>query len=285
MSASTVRGISAAEIAKFRRLQGHWWDPNGPLRTLHLLNPVRVQYICNACKHYSKRSSFLSASGITPGMRVLDVGCGGGILSESIARLGGSVLGIDMCEESITVAQQRRDKVLRRMASQAAEEGASSLEYRYVSLNTIVAEEKQQFDLVLASEVLEHVEDAHGFVRDLCEATKPGGVLIVSTMDKSLRTAISHIALAEYLTGLVEPGTHDWTKFVPPQDLTRSALQHQVRQVDLQYIVTCPDLFSSLATRRLQLSFSLSNCLDTGHYFWAGVKVPTPTTTGSSATV
>ncbi|RNF25913.1 3-demethylubiquinone-9 3-methyltransferase [Trypanosoma conorhini] len=272
-----MRGVSAAEIAKFRELQSHWWDPNGPLRTLHAFNPLRVQYISNTCKHFAKRSDFLAPSGITPGMRILDVGCGGGILSESLVRLGGNVLGIDMCEESIDVAQQRREQALREVASCTSQDAAASLAYRHVSLNTIVAEEKQQFDLVVASEVIEHVDDAPGFLQDLCNATNPGGMLIISTMDKSIRTAISHVAVAEYLTGAVRPGTHDWSKFVPPQDLSRCAQQHHLLQVDLQYIVTWPDVLMSLATRQLQFGFSLSKRFDTGHYFWSGLKMATPT--------
>ncbi|RNF09016.1 3-demethylubiquinone-9 3-methyltransferase [Trypanosoma rangeli] len=272
-----MRGVSAAEIAKFRELQSHWWNPNGPLRTLHAFNPLRVQYISNICKHFGKRSDFFAPSGITPGMRILDVGCGGGILSESLARLGGNVLGIDMCEESVAVAQQRRERTLRELDSCTSHDAAALLVYRHVSLNTIVAEEKQQFDLVVASEVIEHVEDAPVFLQDLCDATSPGGVLILSTMDKSIRTAISHIAVAEYLTGLVRPGTHDWSKFVPPKDVSRCAQQHHVRQVDLQYIVTCPDVWMSLATRQLQLGFSLTKGFDTGHYFWSGLKMAAPT--------
>ncbi|EAN99813.1 putative 3-demethylubiquinone-9 3-methyltransferase [Trypanosoma cruzi] len=271
-----MRGVSAAEIGKFRELQNHWWNPDGPLRTLHFFNPLRVKYINDTCRNFSKRSSLLASSGITPGMRILDVGCGGGILSESLVRLGGNVLGIDMCEESIAVAQQRREQVLQDVASCTLQNGAASLEYRYASLNTIAVEEKQQFDLVVASEVIEHVDDAPRFLQDLCDATKPGGLLIISTMDKSIRAAISHIAVAEYLTALVRPGTHDWSKFVPPKDLSRCALQHQVRQVDLQYIVACPNILMSLSTRQMQLAFSLSKRFDTGHYFWSGLKVTAP---------
>ncbi|ORC92034.1 3-demethylubiquinone-9 3-methyltransferase [Trypanosoma theileri] len=277
MTTVASHGASAAELAKFRQLQRHWWDPDGPLRTLHLLNPARVAYIHRACQQYARRNTPHTTADALRGMRVLDVGCGGGVLSESLARLGGHVLGIDAGAEGVAVALRRRGQLLRSVAHTHGE--LVQLNYRHVSLHTIAQEEKQQFDLVVASEVMEHVEDAAGFVQDLCAATKPGGILVVSTMDKSFRAAVGFIGVAEYITGLVPPGTHDWTKFVPPKDLSRCALTHQVREVDLQYVMACPDVLRSIATRQLQLSFSLTNKIDTGHYFWTGVKMPTPVAT------
>ncbi|KAG5467011.1 hypothetical protein LSCM1_01190 [Leishmania martiniquensis] len=280
MSAS-MKGIAADEVAKFAALQKHWWDPRGPLRSLHLLNPVRVRYINSIVRLHGtvgrisddESRGLLSRTGLTPQHQVLDVGCGGGILAESLARLGGTVTGIDVCAESIDVAEKHRQQLA------ASYSGPSQLSnwpqrllYRHVSLFDVVEQEKRQFDVVVASEVIEHVSDARAFLRALCEATKPGGLLFLSTMDKSLRTAITHIGVAEMLTGLVEPGTHDWRKFIPSADITKFAQRFRVHKIDQQYIITYPHLFQSIASHDFQVNFCLSEKVKTGHYFWVGLK-------------
>lgn len=267
-SATAMRGVAADEIAKFRSLQRHWWDPHGPLRSLHLFNPVRVRYIKDVVQQYGPHSF---ASETNP-CNVLDVGCGGGILSESLARLGGVVTGIDMCAESVAVANQRQHERIACSATAAACPWLSRLTYQHVSLFDVVKKHRDFYDVVVASEVMEHVSDARGFLQALCEVVKPGGLLIVSTMDKSWRTALTHIVVAEHLTGVVPPGTHDWTKFIPPGDITVFADRFDVRQMDLQYVITYPDLWQSIATRNLQINFDLSSTCNTGHYFWTGLK-------------
>lgn len=277
---SLPRSVAAHEVEKFRRLKEFWWTPNGALRSLHLMNPIRVQFIRETVRNFGKRpvvsssaSSSLSSSAsgwITPEHRILDVGCGGGILSESLARVGGTVLGIDACAESIMAAKFR--------LAACAEEGrlnpwTSRLDFKDTNLFDLV-EKNEQFDVVVASEVIEHVDDARSFLEALCSVTKPGGVLVLSTMDKSLTTAVTHIAIAEYITGVVPLGTHDWSKFIPPKEMRRFTSRFGFQEVNLQYIVTYPDLYQSVASKQLQLNFALSKSLNTGHYFWAGVKSP-----------
>eukprot|EP00796_Vickermania_ingenoplastis_P006136 gene6136-4416_t len=272
---SVPRSVAAHEIEKFRRLKEFWWTRNGALRSLHLFNPVRVQFIRETVKNFGKRvevpqkssSGRIALPGLTPEHKVLDVGCGGGILSESLARVGAAVTGIDACAESIGAARCR-------LASLAPTECApdawtNRLEYRDTSLFDIV-DKGEQYDVVVASEVIEHVEDARDFLEALCRVTTPGGVLVVSTMDKSLVTAVTHIGIAEYLTGIVPRGTHDWAKFIPPGDLHPFTSKFGVQQVDLRYILTYPDIHQSLASRQMQLNFKLTRKLNTGHYFWAG---------------
>lgn len=292
---AAARGVSAAEIEKFRILQRQWWNPNGPLRSLHLFNPVRVQYISHALRRYgcpmgagaskaaaqAHPSAHSDAAFLSPSLSVLDVGCGGGILSESLARLGASVTGIDMCEESIAVAEQHRKDAL----NSRHNHWAGRLAYKTASLFDVVAEAeeakplKSAYDLVVASEVIEHVSDARGFLAALCKATKPGGLLVLSTMDKTVQTYVSHILLAEQLTGIVAPGTHDWVKFIPPRDVTKYCARpsNDVRNVDIQYVVTYPSVFQSAAARSFEVGFSLSRRINTGHYFWTGIKAPQPT--------
>ncbi|GET92944.1 3-demethylubiquinone-9 3-methyltransferase, putative [Leishmania tarentolae] len=276
-----MRGVAADEVAKFAALQKHWWDSTGPLRSLHLLNPIRVRYvngivhtIVNEGGSSSERSlAYPSGSGLTPQQQVLDVGCGGGILAESLARIGGTVTGIDACAESIEVAERRRQQLAANFsASSPLFNWPQRLSYRHVSLFDIVEQEKRQFDVVVASEVIEHVSDARAFLQALCEATKPGGLLFLSTMDKSLKTAIAYIGVAEMLTGLVEPGTHDWRKFIPPDDVTNFAQRFGVRKVDQRYIVAYPDLCQSVVSCDFQVNFFLSKTVNTGHYLWAGRK-------------
>lgn len=277
---SFPRSVAAHEVEKFRRVKEFWWTPNGALRSLHLMNPIRVQFIRETVRNFGKRPVISSSSNpassgatggwITPEHRILDVGCGGGILSESLARVGGTVLGIDACEESIIAAKQR--------LAACAEEArlnpwTSRLDFKDTNLFELV-EQKEQFDVVVASEVIEHVDDARSFLEALCEVTKPGGVLVLSTMDKSLRTAITHIAVAEYLTGVVPRGTHDWAKFIPPKEMRRFTSRFGFQEVNLEYIITYPDLYQSAASKQLQLNFALSKSFNTGHYFWAGVKSP-----------
>jgi ubiquinone biosynthesis O-methyltransferase len=282
--AAAMKGVAADEVAKFAALQKHWWDPAGPLRSLHLFNPIRVRYINDMVRCYGKVASstpseaaigFHSSPGLTPAHAVLDVGCGGGILAESLARLGGTVTGIDACAESIEVAEKRRQQLATNYAVPTSlANWPQRLSYRHVSLNDVVWTEKKQFDVVVASEVIEHVSDARNFLQALCDATKPGGLLVISTMDKSIKTAITHIGFAERLTGIVEPGTHDWRKFIPPKDVTKFAERFDVRNVDLEYVVTYPDLFQSVVTRDFQVNFCLSKHINTGHYFWVGLKAP-----------
>ncbi|CAJ1037038.1 putative 3-demethylubiquinone-9 3-methyltransferase [Leishmania braziliensis MHOM/BR/75/M2904] len=278
-----MKGVAADEVAKFAALQKHWWDPTGPLRSLHLLNPIRVSYVNDIVRSYAKAGGsltdasigLLGSHGITPQHQILDVGCGGGILAESLARIGGTVTGIDACAESIEVAEKRRQEMAANFgASSSPSNWSQRLSYRHVSLFDIVEQEKQQFDIVVASEVIEHVSDARAFLQALCEATRPGGLLFLSTIDKSLTTAIVYIGVAEMLTGFVEPGTHDWRKFIPPDDVTAFAQRFSVRKVDQHYIVTYPDFFQSAVSGDFQVNFCLSNSVNTGHYFWAGRKSP-----------
>lgn len=294
-STAAVRGVSAAEIAKFRALQNQWWNPQGALRSLHLFNPMRVRYISQVVHAYGKGIGGAAPAGsggraaetpafLSPSLNVLDVGCGGGILSEALARLGATVTGIDMCEESVLVADQRRKDALE---WPGGHEWASHVTYKAASLFDVVEGKeaaqplKPTYDLVVASEVIEHVSDARGFLSALCQATKPGGLLVLSTMDKTIQTYLSHIIVAEQLTGVVTPGTHDWTKFVPPGDMTKYCARptNDVHNVDLKYILTYPDIGQSIVSRNFEVNFAISDSINTGHYFWAGVKAPKATAT------
>jgi 2-polyprenyl-6-hydroxyphenyl methylase/3-demethylubiquinone-9 3-methyltransferase len=248
------KNVSQAEVAKFRQLQRHWWDPTGPLRTLHMLNPIRVAYINDMCQ------SHLGAP-LSSGLRVLDVGCGGGVLAESLGRLGGVVEGIDACAESLQVAQDRLQM-----------QQNAGLRVSYVHADVATKPQSDAFDVVVVSEVVEHVCDPDEFLAACYRVAKPNGLVIVTTMDKSICTLVSHVLVAEYMLGLLAPGTHDWAKFVPPADLARHAGRHGVDQVSLQHVWAAPSLMTSVAARSLHLNFCLSSSRKSGHYFWTGRK-------------
>lgn len=272
---SVGKGALAHEVAKFRKVKDLWWTHNGALRSLHQFNPIRVEFIQNSVANFCKtdtEDASLSATAANVSVlsrkSILDVGCGGGILSETLARLGGKVTGIDACKESIMAANCRKE-----VFDPSSEPWVSQLNFQDVSLFDL-ADQKAEYDVVVASEVIEHVDDARTFFEALTKVTKPGGVLVLSTMDKSIRSAIMHIGLGEYLTGIVPRGTHDWAKFIPPKDVTRFAAQLGMTEADLQYVFVRPSFSQSLASRQLQLKFSLTKKVNTGQYFWAGVKAP-----------
>ena len=248
------KSVSTFEVDKFKRMQQHWWDPSGPLRTLHMLNPHRVSYINEMCLRHLSRP-------LGPTVKVLDVGCGGGVLSESLARLGANVTGVDACAESLEVANERM-----RMTQNI------SLAAKFVHCDVGSLDENEKFDAVVVSEVVEHVEDASPFLAACYRLVKPGGIAVVTTMDKTVSTLFSHIFVAEYVLGLVPPGTHDWAKFIPPGDIKRHARRHQLDEVSLQHVWALPDIPTSIATRSVHLKFALCPQAKSGHYFWTGKK-------------
>ncbi|CAB1102353.1 unnamed protein product [Ectocarpus sp. CCAP 1310/34] len=210
--------VSDDELEKFRHLEKEWWNPAsrqgaGPL---HSMNVTRVQYIVRQVGLSLPEASPLRGSA-TPlaGLRALDVGCGGGLLSESLARLGAEVIGVDPSPENVAVASAHAqgDSLTRTIRYEATT--AKELENR-----------GEQFDLVASLEVIEHVEDPAGFVSSLASLTRPGGMLAMSTINRTAKSFALAIVGAEYLAGIVPVGTHDWRKFVPPEDLTAMLQAH-----------------------------------------------------------
>jgi len=197
--------VDPDEVARFERLAKDWWDPKGPMRPLHRLNPVRMQYVRDAaCRHFAR-----SAREPQPlrGLTALDVGCGAGLLSEPLARLGAEVTGLDPAPTSVAVAKLH-----------AARMGLA-IDYRGGTVEA-VRDRGERFDLVLALEVVEHVADMPAFVAACGAVVKPGGLLILSTINRTLRAFALAIVGAEYVLGWLPKGTHEWEKFVTPDELT-----------------------------------------------------------------
>jgi len=196
--------IDAAEIERFSAIAAEWWNPLGKFRPLHNINPVRLGHIRDtALRHFG-----LDARSRRPlsGLRILDIGCGGGLVAEPLARLGGDVVGIDAAERNIAVA------------SVHARESGLAIDYRFTSAEAL-ADAGEQFDVVLALEVIEHVADVPLFLSAASRLVRPGGVLMVATMNRTLKSFAMAIVGAEYVLRWLPRGTHDWNKFLRPSEV------------------------------------------------------------------
>ncbi len=196
--------VDTAEVERFSRLAADWWDPRGPMAALHKFNPVRLGYIRDqAAARFARDPRKLDC---LAGLRMLDIGCGGGILSEPLARLGAVMVGADPAEENIEAARDH------------AEEQGVKVDYRATSAEEL-AEAGETFDVVLAMEVVEHVVDVEAFVSTCASMVKPGGLFIAATLNRTLKSFALAIVGAEYVLRWLPRGTHQWDKFVTPREL------------------------------------------------------------------
>jgi len=196
--------IDDDEVARFSRLSGQWWDQRGPMAALHKFNPVRLAYIRDRLAgHFGRDPKRLDS---LAGVGVLDIGCGGGILSEPLARLGAAVVGADPSDSNIAVAQHH-----------AAQSGLT-IDYRNTSAEAL-AESGEAFDVVLAMEVVEHVTDVGLFIDVAASMVKPGGLMFAATLNRTAKSFALAIVGAEYILRWLPRGTHRWDKFVTPNEL------------------------------------------------------------------
>lgn len=207
VSDNSAGTVDTREVAHFTAHAAEWWDETGGMRMLHRLNPLRIAYIrdraAEAFGRDIKRVDSLKE------LRFLDIGCGGGILSEPLARLGAEVVGIDPAPEAIAVARRH------------AAETETPVEYRCATAEAL-ADAGEQFDVVLAMEVVEHVADLDLFVRRAAEMVRPGGLMIAATINRTLKSFTLAIVAAEYVLGWLPRGTHRWDKLVTPAELERA---------------------------------------------------------------
>ena len=209
--------VDDAEVARFSALAAEWWNPRGKMAVLHKFNPVRLGFIKEAaCGHFGREPRRLDA---LAGLRILDIGCGGGILSEPLARLGAAVVGADPAGANIAAARLH------------AEEAGVTVDYRETTAEAL-ADAGERFDVVLAMEVVEHVADVPLFVQRCAEMVKPGGLMIVATLNRTLKSFALAIVGAEYVLGWLPRGTHQWDKFVTPNELEIALEQCGLRVVN-----------------------------------------------------
>lgn len=199
-----VNTIDPAEVAKFEAMAAEWWDPNGKFKPLHLMNPCRLDYITRQIAAEFGRD--LTAREPFAGLRILDIGCGGGLLSEPMARLGAEVVGADAAPRNIPVAQLH------------AEQSGLTIDYRNITAEALVAA-GEQFDVVLNMEVVEHVADPQAYLTACQQLLKPGGLMICSTLNRNPKSFMMAIVGAEWVMRWLPKGTHDWAKFITPDEL------------------------------------------------------------------
>jgi 2-polyprenyl-6-hydroxyphenyl methylase/3-demethylubiquinone-9 3-methyltransferase len=200
----TETTINEAEIAKFTAMAEEWWNPNGKFKPLHKFNPVRLQYIRqHVLEHFGRDGSNMRPF---EGLRILDVGCGGGLLCEPLARLGADVTGIDAAERNIAIAQIH------------AEQSGLEIDYR-ATTSEALALEGQSFDLVLNMEVVEHVDNVPLYMKSCADLVKPGGLMLTATINRTLRARALAVFAAERVLRWLPVGTHDWNKFLTPDEI------------------------------------------------------------------
>ncbi|HEV3494325.1 MAG TPA: bifunctional 2-polyprenyl-6-hydroxyphenol methylase/3-demethylubiquinol 3-O-methyltransferase UbiG [Reyranella sp.] len=204
MADSAHTTVDPAEIERFSRIAGEWWDPAGKFAPLHRLNPLRIGYIRDRAAQHWQRDAL---SGVPlQGLSVLDIGCGGGLLSEPMARLGARVTGVDAAARNVGVAARH------------AEKQGLAIDYRRGTAEALAAS-GNQFDIVLALEIVEHVADVDLFLKSCGRMVKPGGLLFLSTLNRTAKAWALAIAGGEYILRWLPRGTHDWKKFLKPSEV------------------------------------------------------------------
>src|SRR6056297_252011 len=209
--------VDAGEIAKFEAMAAEWWDPKGKFKPLHMLNPTRLDYITRQIAAEFGRD--LRGPKPFEGLRLLDIGCGGGLLSEPMARLGATVVGADAAERNIPVAQIH-----------AAQSGLT-IDYRHTTAEALAAA-GETFDVVLNMEVVEHVADPLAYLTACQELLRPGGLMICSTINRNPASFVKAIVGAEYVMRWLPKGTHEWQKFITPDELFDLIRQAGLTPVD-----------------------------------------------------
>ncbi len=197
-----MTSINKKEIEKFSKMATEWWDPEGKFKPLHKFNPIRIQYIKeNIINNFKIKNKIKPLSGIS----ILDIGCGGGLLSEPMSRLGANVTGIDASDKNINIAKLHSKK--------------NNLKIKYLCSSPEKLNVKKKFDIILNMEIVEHIEDVNFFLKCCSRLLKKNGLMFVATINKTLKSYIFAIVGAEYILRWLPIGTHEWEKFVKPEDL------------------------------------------------------------------
>lgn len=221
--------VDQSEIAKFNALANEWWNPKGPMKPLHALNPLRLAYVQ---KHVEIKDK-----------NVLDIGCGGGILTESLAHAGANTTGIDMSEAAIHIAKQH------------AEKSGLHIEYQQIRSEDFATTHENHFDVITCMEMLEHVPDPSSIIHAAMQLTKPGGFVFFSTINRNVKSFLSAIVGAEYILNLLPKGTHQYEKFIRPSELTQWAEKHNLALCDIQ----------GITYHLLKNEFTLTDSVDTNY--------------------
>lgn len=227
-----MTNVDASEIGHFDRLASTWWDPKGEMGPLHALNPPRTRFVEQAC------------AGLK-GKRALDVGCGGGILTEALAAKGAVATGIDLAEAALAIARQH------------AQKSALSIEYRACAAEALATEQPGAYDVVCCMEMLEHVPDPASVIKACCALVRPGGDVVFSTLNRNPKSFALAIVGAEYLFGLIPRGTHEFAKFIRPSELTQWCREAGLEAIQLRGLRYNPVLKSASLSDDLDVNYLL----------------------------
>ena len=208
--------INKTEINKFNRLAAEWWDPEGSFKPLHKFNPIRIKYIKdNIIQHFNIKSKKIPLKNIN----ILDIGCGGGLISVPMKKLGANVVGIDASSKNINVAKIYSKK--------------KNLEIKYICSPPEKLKIKKKFDVLLMLEIIEHVDDINFFIKQSSKFLKKNGLMFIATLNKTLKSYVFAIVGAEYILNWLPIGTHDWEKFIKPDNLISIAKNYKLKLIDL----------------------------------------------------
>ena len=211
--------IDENEVEKFSKIADEWWNENGKFKPLHKFNPIRLNFFKQEiCKFFSRDEKLL-----TPfeGLKILDIGCGGGLIAEPISRLGADVIAIDASQKNINVAQIHGEK------------SALKINYQCTTAEDL-ASQNQQFDVVLALEIIEHVADVEKFIQACAKLVKPNGIIFIATLNRTAKSLLMAKFGVEYILRWLPIGTHDWRKFLKPSEIENIAKDHQVQLKKIQ---------------------------------------------------
>ena len=206
-----MTSVNKKEIEKFSKIATEWWDPEGKFKPLHKFNPIRIQYIKdNIINHFKLKNNIKPLSGVN----ILDIGCGGGLLSEPMSRIGANVTGIDASDKNIKIAKLHSKK--------------NNLKINYLCSSPEKLKSKEKFDVILNMEIVEHVKDINFFLKSCSQLLKKNGLMFVATINKTFKSYVFAIIGAEYILRWLPIGTHEWEKFVNPKDLEKILLKNKL---------------------------------------------------------
>ena len=235
--------INKEEIQKFSKLADEWWDVNGKFKPLHMFNPIRIEYITEKIKQHFKISD--DKTNLLKGLNILDIGCGGGLISEPMARLGGVVTGIDASEKNIKIAKIHSKK--------------SKLKINYLNKSPEQLENLEKFDVILNLEVVEHVDNVNLYIKSCYNLLKKDGLMFTATLNRSLISYLKAIIGAEYILRWLPIGTHDWNKFIKPEELEKLLRDEKFSMVEIKGLEFNPILGKWKKSNNLSVNYIITS--------------------------
>jgi len=235
--------INKEEIQKFSDLAEEWWDVNGKFKPLHMFNPVRIEYIIENIKKHFKISQ--NEPSFLEGLNILDIGCGGGLISEPMARLGANVTGIDASKKNINIAQIHSKR--------------SGLKINYITASPENLSNKEKFDIILNLEIVEHVDNVNLYIKSCSQLLKKNGLMFTATLNRSFISYVKAIIGAEYILRWLPIGTHDWNKFIKPEELENFLSQEEFSTKDIKGLKFNPFLKKWRRSNDLSVNYIITS--------------------------